>query len=301
MKKKVIEEHDHEHDHAEENIKSAFYLNLIFSIVEIVGAILTNSVSILSDAVHDIGDSVSIGISYLLEKKSKKLPDKEYTYGYLRYSLLGAFITSFVLTVGSIFILIHATKRIFNPETINHDAMIIFAIFGVLINGYAAFKTHKGIKLNEKNISLHMLEDTLGWVAVLIGSICIKCFDLVIIDPILSILIALYILVHVNRNLKKVFNIFMDKIPNDLSIDDIKNKLIENFNSLSDVHHIHVWSLDGINNCMTCHIKLNVDLTSEDIITLKQEIKDFLNEENINHVTLEIEYKDEKCSDKKKK
>lgn len=293
-------EHSHlHHDHAEENIKTAFFLNLVFSFIEIVGGLITNSVSILSDAVHDFGDSMSIGVSYLLEKKSKKGADEKYSFGYLRYSLIGAFFTSFVLTIGSILIIVHASDRLFNPQEVNDTIMIILAIFGVLINGYAALKTSKGEKISEKNINLHMLEDALGWIAVLIGSVFIKLFDWVIIDPILSILIALYILLHVWRNIKEVFDIFMDKIPNNISVEEIKNKLINNFNTIKDIHHIHIWSLDGVNNCMTCHLKLNTELSNEDIVILKNEIKDFLKDININHVTLEIEFKDEKCIDKK--
>ena len=305
MKNKInenIEKHHHNHihhDHAEENIRSAFFLNLLFAIIEIIGGIITNSVSILSDAIHDFGDSLSIGVSYLLEKKSKKGADEKHSYGYLRYSLIGAFITSFILTIGSIFIIIHASDRLFNPQEVNHDFMIIFAVVGVLINGYAAFKTSKGKKINEKNINLHMLEDALGWVAVLIGSICIKLFGWIIIDPILSIFIAMFILLHVIKNVKEIFDIFMDKIPNDISVDSVRKKILDNFNSVKDIHHIHIWSLDGINNCMTCHLKLNIELSNDDIIILKNEIKDFLNNINIQHVTLEIEFKDEKCIDKK--
>ena len=297
----VHHEHHHSHihhDHAEENIKSAFFLNLLFAVNEIIGGFITNSVSILSDAIHDFGDSLSIGISYLLEKKSKKGADEKYSFGYLRYSLIGAFITSFVLTIGSILIIIHASDRLFNPQEVNHDVMIIFAIAGVLINGYAAFKTSKGKKINEKNINLHMLEDALGWIAVLIGSICIKLFGWIIIDPILSILIALFILLHVIRNINEVFDIFMDKIPNNINVKSVRKKILDNFNSVKDIHHIHIWSLDGINNCMTCHLKLNIELSNEDIITLKNEIKEFLNDINIQHVTLEIEFKNEECIDK---
>ena len=201
-----IEEHTHEHnhDHAHENIKVAFFLNLIFAVIETIGGFLTNSVSIFSDAVHDLGDSISIGISYLFEKKSKKIPNSEYTYGYLRYSLLGAFVTSVVLLVGSVAVLFNAIPRLWNPQEINHDAMIIFAIFGLLINGYAAYKTSKGQKTNEKAINLHMLEDVFGWVIVLIGSICIKVFNQPIIDPILSIFLSLYVLFHVYKYFKDI-------------------------------------------------------------------------------------------------
>lgn len=280
-----------------ENIKIAFYLNLMFSILEAIGGFLTNSISIMSDAIHDLGDSISVGLSYIFERKSRKLPNDKYTYGYLRYSLLGALITSFVLLFGSVVIIYNAIPRIISPEKVNHDAMIIFAIFGVIINGYAAYKTSKGAKTNERVISLHMLEDVLGWIVVLVGSICIKIFDLYIIDPILSILISIYILIHVYKYLKDVFDIFMEKVPSDIKIDEIKKKLISNNSIIGDIHHIHLWTMDGVNNYMTAHIVLNTTKSEKDIIKLKNEIKRELREQKIFHVTLEIEYKKESCND----
>ena len=297
-KKNKKENHDHIKElanKASENIKAAFFLNLIFSILEFFGGILTNSISIFSDAIHDLGDSFSIGISYLLERKSKKNPDETYTYGYLRYSLVGALLASVVLLIGSGFVIINAIPRLFQPEEVNHDAMIIFAIFGVMINGYAAYKTSKGIKHNEKAINLHMLEDVFGWLAVLIGSVVIKTTGLLIIDPILSILIALFILLHVYKNLKEIFDIFMEKVPKNINIDNLKKIIKDKFDNVKDIHHIHVWSVDAINNCMTAHVSLNKDITQEEIITLKNDIKKLLKDNDIEHVTLEIEYNSEKC------
>lgn len=285
-------------DNAKENIKIAFFLNLVFSVIEAVGGFLTNSISILSDSIHDLGDSISIGVSYLLEKKSRKKSNNLYTYGYLRYSLLGALISSVVLIIGCTLVLIKTVPRLFNAPKINYDAMIIFAIFGTIINGYAAYKTSKGEKHNEKAINLHMMEDVLGWIAVLIGSILVKIFKWYIIDPILSTLIAIYIFYHVYKNLKEVFDIFMEKAPKNIDSDKIK-KILEENKSINNVHHIHVWSIDGTSNYMTAHIKLSGDLIKNEIIELKNNIKDILSKENINHVTLEIEYYNEDCKDKK--
>ena len=296
--------HKHEHNHLHEhndsagNIKIAFLLNLGFSILEFIGGFLTNSISIFTDSVHDFGDSISIGVSYLLEKKSQKKSDNNYTYGYLRYSLLGAIITSIILLTGSIIVLYNAIPRLIHVEEINYDAMIIFAVFGVFINGYAAYKTSHAEKHNEKAINLHMLEDVLGWIAVLIGSILIKAFKLYIIDPILSILIAIYILYHVYRYLKEVFYIFMEKVPEDIDIKDIRNDIKDKFDMIKDVHHIHVWTLDGVNNYLTAHILIDDNLSKKDIIKLKQDIKEFLVTKNIEHSTLEIEYIEEDCKSK---
>ena len=289
-------EHKHEHEHnASENIKIAFLLNLGFSILEAIGGFLTNSISIFTDSIHDFGDSISIGISYLLEKQSNKDPNHKYTYGYLRYSLLGALITSIILLTGSVVVIYNAIPRIIHPEEINHDAMIIFAIFGVIINGYAAYRTSHGEKHNEKAINLHMLEDVFGWIAVLIGSIFIKIYNLTIIDPILSILITIYILFHVYKYIKEVFDIFMEKVPDNININDIKKNVEEKFEMIKNIHHIHVWSLDGVNNYMTLHVELNEDINKDDLIKLKQDIKKELNKTGINHVTLEFDYFGEKC------
>ena len=289
-------EHKHEHEHnASENIKVAFLLNIGFSILEAIGGFLTNSISIFTDSIHDLGDSISIGVSYLLEKQSNKDPNHKYTYGYLRYSLLGALITSIILLTGSVVVIYNAIPRIIHPEEINHDAMIIFAIFGVIINGYAAYRTSHGEKHNEKAINLHMLEDVFGWVAVLIGSIFIKIYNLTIIDPILSILITIYILFHVYKYIKEVFDIFMEKVPDNININDIKKNVEEKFEMIKNIHHIHVWSLDGVNNYMTLHVELNEDINKDDLIKLKQDIKKELNKTGINHVTLEFDYFGEKC------
>lgn len=289
-------ENKHEHEHnASENIKVAFLLNLGFSILEAIGGFLTNSISIFTDSIHDFGDSISIGVSYLLEKQSNKDPNHKYTYGYLRYSLLGALITSIILLTGSVVVIYNAIPRIIHPEEINHDAMIIFAIFGVIINGYAAYRTSHGEKHNEKAINLHMLEDVFGWIAVLIGSIFIKIYNLTIIDPILSILITIYILFHVYKYIKEVFDIFMEKVPDNININDIKKNVEEKFEMIKNIHHIHVWSLDGVNNYMTLHVELNEDINKDDLIKLKQDIKKELNKTGINHVTLEFDYFGEKC------
>ena len=159
---------------SDKSILGAFLLNISFSVFEFFGGIFTNSVSIMSDAIHDFGDAISIGISYFLEKISKKSPDYKYTYGYVRYSVLGALFTNIILILGSVLVLISALKRFINPVSVNYDGMIVFAIFGVIVNLGAAYFTKKGDSLNQKAVNLHMLEDCFGWIIVLIGSFVIK-------------------------------------------------------------------------------------------------------------------------------
>lgn len=276
-----------------ENIKIAFLLNLAFSIVEAIGGILTNSISIISDSLHNLGDSITIGINYIFEKKSKKLPNKEYSYGYLRYTMLGSLIASFILLVGSVIIIYNVVPRLIKPLSVNYDAMIIFGIFGLLINLYATIKIMRS-KDKDKKINTHMIEDTVIWLFILTGSICIKVFNLVIIDPILSLLIAIYILYQVYKYMKNIYNIFMEKVPKNVKIDEIK-KDIESNENIDNVHHIHIWSMDGVNNYMTAHIHLNKILNEEEIIKTKNDVKNKLKEDKINHITLEVEYFNEKC------
>ena len=276
----------------DKNILIAFLLNLFFSVFELIGGIFTNSIAIISDAVHDFGDSLSIGISYFLEKKSKKKPDKKYTFGYTRYSVLGAIITNTILIIGSILVIYNAIKRIINPVEINHNGMIIFAIVGALVNFIAAYMTKEGDSLNQKAVNLHMLEDVLGWIAVLIGAIVIKFTNFNLIDPILSILVAIYILIHALKSYKKIFNLFLEKTPEEIEIDELKEHIL-NIKGVEGVHHIHIWSIDGYNHFATMHIVTDAKKVTE----LKKAIKEELSEHGISHTTIEIESKDECCDE----
>ena len=197
----------------EKNILIAFVLNLSFSLIEFVGGIFTGSVAIISDAVHDMGDALSIGIAYALEKKSHKQPDKKYTYGYGRFSVLGGLITTVILFVGSVVVIINAVDRIINPTEINYNGMIAFAIVGVVINFAAAYFTRESGSINQRAVNLHMLEDVLGWVVVLIGAVVMRFTDIAIIDPIMSIGVSVFIF----ANSRPVFSIFIITHPPFLS------------------------------------------------------------------------------------
>ena len=277
----------------EKNILIAFILNISFSIFELIGGIFTNSISIMSDAVHDFGDALSIGISLILEKISKKKPDEKYTYGYARYSVLGALITTIVLTVGSIFVILGGINRILNPVAINYNGMIILAIFGVVINFLAAYFTREGDSINQKAVNLHMLEDVLGWVVVLIGSILMKFTNISLVDSIMSIGIATYILINAFKNLKDILDLFLEKTPKNISIEKIKKHLLE-IKEIVDVHHIHIWSMDGVTNYSTMHIITE----DQNIKELKNKIREEMNELGISHTTIEIEYKNDNCDEK---
>ena len=276
----------------ERKILVAFLLNLLFSLFELFGGFFTNSVAIISDAIHDFGDSISIGISYFLEKKSKRKPDDKYTYGYTRYSILGAFITNTILITGSVLVIVNAIERIINPIEINYNGMIIFAVFGASINFLAAYFTKDGDSLNQKAVNLHMLEDVLGWVVVLIGAIAMKFTKINVIDSILSIGVAIFILIHALKSFKKILDLFLTKTPSDVNIEHLKEHLLK-INNVIDVHHIHIWSMDGFNNYATMHLVTK----TEDIKKIKQEVREELEEHGINHVTIEIEDNKEVCGD----
>lgn len=281
--------HNHAHKHTADtsNLKVAFFLNLSFTIIEIVGGILTNSVAIVSDSIHDLGDTLSLGVAWYLQKVSKKERDNRYSYGYRRYSVLGALITGIVLLAGCILIVSEAIPRLMHPEDVDPVGMIILSVIGIVVNSLAVLRLRKGSSINEKVVSLHLLEDVLGWIAVLIGSIAILLWNIRIIDAILSLGIAVYILINLYRNLKSALEVILQRIPKNVDINSIseflqKNKLIDK------AYDIHIWSLDGDFNIMTVNIKVDPKLGMATILELKQELHEQLKEYNIDHATIEI-------------
>ena len=271
------------------NILIAFVLNLLFSVFEFFGGAFTGSVAIVSDAVHDLGDAASIGISLLLEHKSKKQPDETHTYGYARYSVLGSVITTVILLLGSSAVILNAVKRIFNPVEINYNGMLVFAVIGAIVNLFAAWFTHKGESLNQKAVNLHMLEDVLGWLAVLVGAAVMKFTDFAVIDPLMSIAVAVFILINAVKNLKSVTDIFVEKTPANISVKEIEEHLCE-IDGVINVHHSHVWSTDGYRNLATMHI-----VTDYDHHEIKEKVRAELKEHGIDHCTLELEAVGEHC------
>ena len=276
----------------DKNILIAFMLNFAFSVFEFIGGIFTGSVAIVSDAVHDMGDAASIGISYFLEKKSKKQPDEKYTYGYTRYSVLGSVITTVILLFGSVLVIFNAVNRIIEPTEINYNGMIIFAIIGTSINFAAAFLTRDGKSLNQKAVNLHMIEDVLGWVVVLLGAIVMRFTDFALIDPIMSIGVAVFILVHAIKNLKEAIDLFLEKTPHGITIQEMREHIAQ-LEGVLDVHHIHIWSMDGQAHYATMHI-----VTHADSHQIKEKIRAEAREHGISHVTLELESEGEPCHEK---
>jgi cobalt-zinc-cadmium efflux system protein len=270
------------------NMKIAFILNLLFSIIEAIGGTITGSVAIVSDAVHDLGDACSIAAAIYLEKKSKNNPNENYTFGYLRFSVLGAFITSTILTIGSILVLYNAIPKLFNPEPVNYNGMMVLAIIGCIMNFAATRLTSHTENKNEKSVCLHMLEDVLGWVAVLVGSLIIKFTGLYVIDAVLSVGITVFILINVIKNYIEIFNVFLERAPKNINLEELKNHL-KNVKNVKDIHHIHLWTMDGINNYATIHVLVDENTKMIDIEAVKRQLKEELKEHNISHSVIEFE------------
>lgn len=288
-------QHGHHHQHDTKNISTAFFLNLAFTIIEIIGGLMTNSVAIMSDALHDLGDSLSLGLAWYFQKVAKKGRDKTFSYGYKRFSVLGAMINAIVLVVGSVFILQETIPRLWQPETPNVQGMFWLAILGIVVNGAAVLKLQKGTSLNEKVISLHLLEDVLGWAAVLVGSVLMYFFDLPIIDPLLSIGIAIFILLNVYRSLKTALNIVLQAVPTDIDIKKMKTDFIQKYPKIQSIHDLHTWTMDGEYNILTMHVVLKDNQTISDLSQLKKDLRHDLEHCDIQHATIEFETVGEDC------
>ena len=288
--------HDHSHHHHQGtgNIKVAFFLNLGFTLIEIVGGILTNSVAIISDAIHDLGDSLSLGLSWYFQSLSKKKSDAKFSFGYQRFSLLGAVVNSMVLVIGGILVLQEAIPRLWEPTQPDAEGMIYLAILGILVNGAAVLRLRKGSSINEEVVSLHLLEDVLGWIAVLIAAIVMQFINAPILDPLLSILITAWVLWNVYRNLRKSFEIMLQAVPRDKDITELKEQ-IQEIPEISNVHDIHLWTLDGEKDIFTVHVKVEKVDDFNKQATVKVAIRQILAEKHIEHVTIEVESVEENC------
>jgi len=286
--------HHHDHHHSSNNIKVAFFLNFAFTILEIIGGLYVNSIAIISDAIHDLGDTISLGTSWYLEEKSYKKSNKKFSFGYKRFSLLGALINSIILIIGSLYVITEAVGRILEPEHTDAKGMIFFAVIGVLVNGYAAWKLSSGKTMNEKVASWHLVEDVLGWVAVLVVGIILNFKDIHYLDPALSLLITIYILWNVFIRLKQTLFIFLQGVPEDLDINEIESKIL-NIDFVNSIHHMHIWSLEGEHNVFTAHIKIDDNSNLNNFKKVKFDVKDILKEYKFEHYTVEVEFNDENC------
>ncbi len=280
--------HQHSHFKArEQNIKVAVGLNVAFTILEVIGGLLTNSLAILADALHDFGDSIVLSLSLLAEKRAQRPPDKKRTFGYARLSLLAAIFSAIVLLSGSVLIISKAIPRLFAPEHVEAGGMILLAIVGIVFNSLGFWRLKRGESMNEKVLSWHLLEDVFGWVVILLGAIIIKIWDLHFIDPALTLIFTAIIVVGVIKNLRRTYNIFMQGVPEHIDQDEVVNDILS-LPEIKEVHDVHIWSLEGESDIFTAHLVVD-DLPSQKINRLRRQVKDILARHHIEHSTLEIE------------
>ncbi|GIL17860.1 MAG: cation transporter [Oligoflexia bacterium] len=256
-----------------------------------------NSVAILSDAIHDLGDSLALGLAWILEKKSHGKSTDSYSYGFRRLSIVSAFFTAGVLILGSCLVIYQSVVRILHPEPADAVGMMGFAVLGIIVNGAAFFKLNGGNSHNENALKWHLIEDVMGWVIVLIGAIIMKFADLPLLDPILGLGLAIWILFNVIKGLKKTIDVFLQAVPEDLSLTVLTRRL-KQVPGVEDLHHLHLWTMDGEAHIFTAHVVMKEALTSDQVIRLKCQMKDILLKEyKIKEATLEFEWPLETCND----
>ncbi|ABQ27619.1 cation diffusion facilitator family transporter [Geotalea uraniireducens] len=275
-------------------LRLAFLLNLCFTLLELFGGLWTNSIAIISNAVHDLGDCLSLGLAWYLAGYAEKESDRRYSYGYRRFSLLGALATALVLMVGSLLVLSEAVPRLLRPEHPNAGGMALLAVVGIAVNGLALLRVRGGRTLNARIVTWHLLGDLLGWAAVLSVSSVLLFKDLPLLDPILSILITSYVLFNVSRNLKKTVQLFLQAVPGGIDTGEIEKKLLA-IDKVKSVHHTHVWSLDGEHNVLTTHLVVEADATRKDVLKIRNRVRLLLENADFEHTTVEIGYENEYC------
>ena len=284
--------HHHHHPHAEGNILIAFLLNLFFSVIELFGGLYTGSVAILSDSLHDLGDSCSLGVAWYLERLSKKGRDSHFSYGYKRFSLLGSLLISTILLVGSVFVIKESIERLITPtDPPRAGAMLVLAVFGLLINGFAAWRMSGGTSLNERSMRLHLMEDVLGWVAVLVVSIVMYFFpSFKILDPLLSLGITAWILYNVYFALRDNFLILLQGVPEGVDQEAFSDE-VRALPGVLDLHDLHIWTLNGEQHIASLHIVYDcADATSpEALATLKESVRQVAHRYQLDHLTIELD------------
>lgn len=288
--------HDHHHhDSATGNLLVAFLLNLTFTIIEIGGGLWTNSVAILSDAVHDAGDCLALGLAWYLQRLALRRADAMFTYGYRRWSALGALITGVVLIAGLSFIGWESVQRLREPQEVRAPGVIGLAIIGVLFNGAAVWRLSRGTSLNEQMARWHLLEDTFGWLAVLAGGVIMVIWKLPIVDPLLALGIAVFVLWNVVWNLQKVGHIFLQGAPPGFDAEAFDQQLRE-LPLVLGAHHTHTWTLDGERHVFSTHLVLASAATREDIVAVKRRVHELLRGNHFEHITVEVELAGERCA-----
>ncbi len=301
-----MSEKDHRHHHhnhsgqtvvqndEQKNLAIAFFLNAVFTVIEITGGLFTNSIAIISDAVHDLGDTFSLGLAWYAERLARRKPDSRYTYGYKRFPVLAAMINSVFLLAASAFVLSRALPLILNPGTVNETGMIWLAVLGIVFNGAAVLKLKGGKSLNQRVVRLHLLEDTLGWIAVLSGASVMKLTGLGWIDPLLGVMIAVYIIYNAGRNLRDTLRIFLQAIPEITNRQELEKSLMS-VPGVESFHDVRTWTIDGSIHVYTLHLVTRPGVTAAEYPEIKERVRKQLAIYGFCYVTIEIDSHDEFC------
>lgn len=290
--------HQHSHHTESNNIALAFWLNFGFALIEIVGGILTNSVAIIADAIHDLGDSLAIAFAWIASKVATKQPTESYSYGYRRWSLLSALLSGLILLVGSGWVLSVALPRLWQPELPHTGGMFALAVLGIVINGAAVLRLRGGKTQNEKVLSWHLLEDVLGWVAVLLGSVLMYFTGWAWLDPALCIGFTVFILFNVVKSLRQTLALFLQVSPDPALQQQICAQLHQ-LEFVKSIHHLHLWSLDGEQHVLTMHVEIATPAEWSGQLAYKQRIAEVLAPYGLSHTTVEFEISGEACRDNK--
>jgi cobalt-zinc-cadmium efflux system protein len=299
----MTDHNDHNHHHSpryssEKKMIGASLLNLLITIAEIIGGLVSNSIALLSDAVHNLGDTIAIVLAYIANRISRKGATERKTFGYKRIEILAALLNALVLVVITIFLFIEAYHRLFNPEPVKGLIMFSVALVGLLANLVAVFLLKHDSKhnLNIRAAYLHLLGDTISSVAVIIGSVLIYFFQVYWIDPVVTFLVGIYIFKEAFLVLKEAVDILMQGTPSGIDLQEVVIEL-EKHQEINNIHHVHAWKLDDFNIHFECHADLNKDLPLSHADSIRAEIERLLlNKFAISHVTIQFEYN---CCDEK--
>lgn len=276
----------HHYEGAGNNILTAFFINLTFTAISLVGGWLTNSMAIISDSIHDLGCTLSIALAWLFERIAKHHPTARFNFGYRRFALLGAFVNAAILLSGSSVVFYESVKRMSSPEEVNAEGMLWFAILAILFKGVAAWRTWKGASVNQRMVSLHLLGDCLGWVAVLMASAVMMFVEIPLLDPILSVCISLYILYNVVRNLVTAFRIVLEGVPSSVNYEALHGE-VATLQGIDEIHALRVWSMDNVHHA--AEVELTTTLESlREVEQLKASLRTLLAAHGIVQTTVDV-------------
>ena len=263
----------------------AFFLNLTYAIVEFIAGGVFGSNAVLADSVHDLGDAIAIGISAFLETISNREEDNQYTLGYKRFSLLGALVTAIILMTGSVLVILENVTKILNPQPVNDEGILWLGIIAVSINVLASLVVGKGKTQNESILSLHFLEDTLGWLAVILMAIVLRFTDWYILDPLLSLVISFFILSKALPRFWSTLKIFLDAVPEGIDIKQVKSGL-EQLDNVASLNQLNLWTMDGLEKNAIIHLCLE---DWEQMTETKNQVRQLLEERGIQNITIEVD------------